>query len=155
VGTTLNYHPSMGMESGLEQIITPHSLLPSQYADMCRSLTGGPVVGEKGLMFEILSDALDCLKYRDAERRKLRKMYHEALAWITLPNSDGALVSFDAVCEALGIDAEYLRRGILDAMRQGTLERVSRRTPPILGQRPTANRERTRHDRRRAAAEYA
>ena len=146
----------MGMESGLEQIITPQSLLPSQYVDMCRSLTGGPVVGEKGLMFQILSDALDCLKYRDAERTtRLYRLYLEALAWITLPNSDGALVSFDAICEALGIDAEYLRRGILDAMRQGTLERVSRRTPPILGQRPTANRERARHDRRRAAAEYA
>lgn len=95
--------------------------LPSQYTDTLRSSGRTP---EQRLMAAVLEDAIEILvrgratcavpgqhskQVRDAQQLK---MVVEAAAWL-----DGAPagISYEMCCEALGIDAEWLRRGILAA----------------------------------------
>jgi hypothetical protein len=89
----------------------------------------------KRLMLAILEDALRCLqKYAHAKSGARRLMYWEAEQWL-YSEGGNALFSFTMVCEALGIEPEYLRSGLLQWRRmqpRGDLvQRVARRSPVV------------------------
>jgi hypothetical protein len=68
---------------------------------------------ERRLMVAVLEDAVSCLS-KDPRRcaRQQRKSFEEAHSWINANDTDGWVFSFTNVCETLGIDPSYLRRGL-------------------------------------------
>jgi len=67
---------------------------------------------EKALLMAILEDAVHCYrKYRAAHDRAGRERFREAEQWI-MEEGDDWLFSFANVCELLGLDPQYIRRGV-------------------------------------------
>lgn len=83
----------------------PDTLLPDQYFDrLAPRACDSP---EKRLMFAVLLDAVIQLQRRSSPAAT------EAEIWIRGEDGSGAPFSFHNVCEALGLDPEYLARGLL------------------------------------------
>ena len=67
---------------------------------------------EKALLMAILEDAIHCYrKDRAARDRAGRERFREAEQWI-MEEGDDRLFSFHNVCELLGLDPQYIRRGV-------------------------------------------
>ena len=62
----------------------------------------------------ILEDAVSCL-LTDLHGSNLRqrKQYEEAKAWVTTDEESEWIFSFKNICEVLGMDPSYLRRGLI------------------------------------------
>jgi hypothetical protein len=80
-----------------------------------------------------LQDAVDCYqKYLAAPQDKHNGEFTEVESWITESDSDW-FCSFDNVCETLGIDPQYLRRGLLawkeKQLAAGSAEKIARANP--------------------------
>jgi len=99
---------------GDEKIVSlfqPDTLLSAQYFDTLRRQT--LLEPEKRLMLAILDDAINC--YQDNlfyQRAKNRRLFDEAEEWIVTAGGEW-IFSFDHVCESLGFNPEYVRRGLL------------------------------------------
>jgi hypothetical protein len=83
----------------------PSTLLPADLLD--RATGGGSEIPERRLMAAILFDAVLQLARRGS------KGAAEASWWIRHSDSADTPFSFGAVCEGLGLDTDYLRRGLL------------------------------------------
>ena len=91
-------------------LFEPDALLPAQFYAAFRG--GSAVRGEKRLMLAVLEDALDCYqKYAFARDLHGRQLFDESNDWITSSNR-AWFFSFENICETLGINPEYLRRGL-------------------------------------------
>lgn len=68
---------------------------------------------ERRLMVALLEDAVSCLS-KDPRRgpRQQRKAFEEAYSWVNADDAEDWIFSFASVCETLGFDASYLRRGL-------------------------------------------
>jgi hypothetical protein len=68
---------------------------------------------ERRLMVAILEDAVSCLS-KDPRRcqRQQKNAFEEAHSWVNANDTDGWVFSFTNVCETLGLDPSYLRRGL-------------------------------------------
>jgi L-fucose isomerase-like protein len=78
----------------------------------------------KRLMFALLLDAVRCFR---SERINPR-LYSEAARWI-FSTGKGEAVSFVSVCQALEVDPDCMRRGLLEwRARQSTARRIE---PPL------------------------
>ena len=87
------------------------TILPSQYwSKMCRREHR---TGEHRLMLGILEDAVNVYCQRHAGRLGLRA-FREVEKWFTSPDTS-YVFSFERICETLGLDASWLRRGLRDA----------------------------------------
>ena len=62
---------------------------------------------EQNLMHAILSDAIRCVRLEPAGSR----VALDAMGWIMETGMDHVF-SFEHICEVLGLDASYLRRGL-------------------------------------------
>jgi hypothetical protein len=92
-------------------LLQPDTLLSVQYFDNFRRKTH--LEPEKRLLLAILEDGINT--FRDnvlALSEKSRRLFREAEDWITETDGDW-IFSFEAVCETLGINPEYVRRGLL------------------------------------------
>ena len=75
--------------------------------------TNGIHGGEERLMLAVLQDAVECFqKHAMAEYLWERKLFQEAEDWILERNSDW-LFSFKNICQALRLNPDYIRRGLL------------------------------------------
>jgi len=75
---------------------------------------------EKALIVAILEDAIhDYQKYRRARDAAGKERFREAEEWIMHRGKEW-IFSFDNVCEFLGLDPEYLRRGLRELKRRDT-----------------------------------
>jgi len=95
----------------LTSLFQPDTLLSAQYFDSRRSATLPEA--ERRLMLAILQDAIAC--YRDylfSQSGKGKRLFDDAETWIMTADADW-IFSFDHVCQALGINSEYVRRGLL------------------------------------------
>lgn len=101
---------SMSVRDG-ENLTDLDTLLPDQYyATFKRGHYGDP---EKRLMVAILEDAVSCLsKDLRTSTRRQTKSHEEADNWINAEGEDDWIFSFTSVCESLGFDPNYLRRGL-------------------------------------------
>jgi hypothetical protein len=64
-------------------------------------------------MLAVLQDAVTCFQdYVAATCKRKQAMHREAEEWI-MSNDQSYLFSFENVCDALGYEAAYLRRGLL------------------------------------------
>jgi len=92
------------------------TLLPYQYFATFQRST--PLEPEKRLMHAILEDAVTCCRlFVAAENKHHKKLFRDARQWIW-SRDDKWLFSFENVCAALGLDAQYLRNGLARLERE-------------------------------------
>jgi hypothetical protein len=124
-----------GRDSGLdaggspsdEALLESDVILPAQYFDMCRQ-TAHVDTGIHRLMLTLLEDGIRCWQegIDSFSRRKSRLAFHDN-EWIFGDVQDGPF-AFETICEALGIDPEWLREG-LHRWREAGGARIPRRSP--------------------------
>jgi hypothetical protein len=93
------------------KLFEPDAILPAQFYAMFKcSQYKEP---ERRLMVAVLEDAVSCLSMnpRDCNLRQ-RKQYEEAKQWVTAEEETEWIFSFTNICEVLGMDPSYLRRGL-------------------------------------------
>jgi hypothetical protein len=84
-----------------------------QYLDSVRR--SEPLEPEKALLSAMLQDAIhDYRKYAQARDRDGAERFREAEAWL-MKNGDDWIFSFRHVCEYLGLNPDYVRRGLREA----------------------------------------
>jgi hypothetical protein len=105
------------LELGLSDII-----LPSQYFGAMRS-TG--LSSEQRLMLSVLVDAINLIRgWQGTGSARRRQAFAEAAHWINVTRTNYPF-SFESICDALGIDAEIVRRWISRlTKRQANMARV-------------------------------
>jgi hypothetical protein len=112
-------------------LFEPDALLPVQYFETLRRKV--PLEPEKRLMWAILEDAVGRYRRYLADPRDTHsEEFSEVESWITESDSDW-FCSFDNVCETLGIEPQYLRRGLLawkeKQLAAGRAEKIARVNP--------------------------
>jgi hypothetical protein len=86
------------------------TLMTQQYADTFRR--SEHLDPEKALVAAILDDAIhEYRKYSGAHDPNGKKRFREAEKWI-MHGGNGWIFSFDNVCDLLGLDPDYVRRGL-------------------------------------------
>lgn len=101
---------SAATQQDLTYLFEPDVLAPSQFhAVLKSSATPDP---ERRLMIAVLEDAVSCLA-KDPRRcpRQQRTSFEEAYSWVNAVDN-GWVFGFTNVCESLGFDPGYLRRGL-------------------------------------------
>jgi hypothetical protein len=89
--------------------LEPDVLMPSQYFDRIRRGEGTP---ERLLMVAVLESALnDYLKAVGSRDPQQRELFREVDEWVESRDATW-LYSFERMCNVLGIEADYLRRGL-------------------------------------------
>jgi hypothetical protein len=64
-------------------------------------------------MEAILEDAVSCLsKNPRTSTRQQRRAHEDAVHWINVQGEDDWIFSFASVCESLGFDPNFMRRGL-------------------------------------------
>jgi hypothetical protein len=105
-----------GAEERMGGLFVPDTMLPSQYFDRVARRT--EYDGERRLMIAVLEDAVDVYRKlagaRDARREQL---FRDAEQWIE-SDDRGWIFSFQNICDVLGIEVEYLRRGLRAIKKQ-------------------------------------
>ena len=97
-------------EDRVQELFQPDTLLPSQYFDRIRRRASAD--GERRLMVAILEDAVDVYrKQAGARDRKRRQLFEDAEGWIE-SHDNSWIFSYENICDVLGIDAAYLRKGL-------------------------------------------
>ncbi|MGH7766788.1 MAG: hypothetical protein ACREQP_04985 [Candidatus Binatia bacterium] len=98
------------LEERLGFLFQPDVLIPAQYFDALRSKTG--MEPEKRLMLAVLEDAVRCYQNNLAPESEIgRKSFEDAEEWLMEEGGDWAF-SFESICEALGLNPEYVRQGL-------------------------------------------
>jgi hypothetical protein len=127
----MSYETGLSMEERVTSLFQPDTLLPDQYLDTFRRRFH--LEPEKKLMLAVLEDAVACFqKYVFARDVKGKVLFQEAEGWVHDQNGDWPF-SFVSVCETLGFDPDYLRRGIIrwkeNASAQHTQAKVYQLAP--------------------------
>jgi hypothetical protein len=71
-----------------------------------------PGEGERKLMQAVLSEAIVCLTGRSGAARERYQLAAEALRWVRSRDTSWPF-SFESICDMLGIDADSLRRRLM------------------------------------------
>jgi hypothetical protein len=67
---------------------------------------------EKGLMLAVLEEAVATFQHQlGAESRRGRRLFREADEWFRSADTSWAF-AFESVCDVLGLDPDYVRRGL-------------------------------------------
>ena len=91
-------------------IFAPDTLLASQYFDRIRRRRD--LTGEQRLMCAIIEDGVEVyLKHCAAKYPNHRELFDAAEQWIETKDRTW-IYSFDTICDYLGVDSDYLRRGL-------------------------------------------
>lgn len=92
-------------------IFQPDTLAVHEYMEGCRRKTH--LEPEKILMFAILEDAVHCYRsYAFSSSSSSRRLYRDAEKWLW-KNDWNWPFSFRNICEVLGLNPFFLRRGLL------------------------------------------
>ncbi len=91
-------------------LLQPDTVLPSQYyAALRRKSIQEP---EKRLVIAMMEDAVDCyVKHMFASDRRSRQLFVDAEDWIRDEDREWPF-AFENVCDLLGLDVAYMRRGL-------------------------------------------
>lgn len=102
---------SFTADERVSSLFQPDTLLSTQYFENLRRET--LFEPEKRLMLAILEDGIQC--YFDnlhASGVKKQRLFQDADDWIVASDGDWVF-SFESVCDALGLNSEYVRQGLL------------------------------------------
>jgi len=102
---------NLAANQDLSFLFEPDVLASSQFQTILKSGTASDP--ERRLMVAILEDAVSCLS-KDPRTcpRQQRKSFEEAHSWVNDSDAEDWVFSFTNVCQTLGFDAGYLRRGL-------------------------------------------
>jgi hypothetical protein len=98
-------------EEKIASLFQPDMLLSAQYFENLRRRTH--LEPEKRLMLALLEDAINC--YQDnliSRSGKKKRLFEDTEQWVLRTDGDW-IFSFDNVCDALGLNPEYVRQGLL------------------------------------------
>ena len=110
-----------GADERLAQLFTPHTILPSQFFRGLARCAG--LQGEQRLMLAVLEDAIHVYCKESAiPGRRNSWLFREAEEWIESVD-DSWILSFACICAVLGLDAEYIRRGLHARRKRSRLVR--------------------------------
>ena len=99
------------IESRLAVLFQPDELAAHQYQNTFKRVK--PLEPEKVLMLAVLEDAIMCFqRYLHSKHAKEQRLYEDAVSWI-FDKADIRTFSFESICDACGLDADYLRMGLL------------------------------------------
>jgi hypothetical protein len=108
---------SLTPDERVSSLFQPDALLSTQYFENLRRKT--LFEPEKRLMLAILEDGIHCyLDNLHASGSKRKRLFEDAAAWIVESNGDWVF-SFESVCDALGLNPEYVRQGLLRWREKG------------------------------------
>jgi hypothetical protein len=117
----------------IASLFQPDLLLSAQYFGNLRKTLLEP---EKKLMFAILEDAINCYQSNlTAHSVRGKRFFEETKSWIVAVGSDW-IFSFENVCEALGLNPQYVRQGLLrwaDRYRQMHFDREAWKGKKLAG----------------------
>ena len=83
---------------------------------------------EKSLLIAILQDAIhDYRKYCRARDLEGKEHFREAQKWI-MAGGNNWIFSFNNICELLGLDPDYVRRGLHEPDADETKQREDRKS---------------------------
>jgi len=86
----------------------PDTMLATQFFGRLRSTERS---GEVRLMIAVLEDGvLTYLKYAGATDPKARELFRDAEQWIE--SSEADIMAFETICHTVGLDPDYIRRGL-------------------------------------------
>lgn len=89
----------------------PDTILPSQYFGVMRGC--GHLTPTERLMLAVLESAVhDFQQCRLSTQRRGKRLFREAHEWLT-SREETEIFSCVAICHAVGIDPDYLRKGLL------------------------------------------
>jgi len=90
--------------------LEPETILPSQFFD--RLQIDASLQPEKRLMLAVLEDAVGTFqKHVSASTRRGQRLFGEAEQWFASETMDWPF-AFENICEALGLEASFVRRGL-------------------------------------------
>jgi hypothetical protein len=91
-------------------ILGPDTLVPAQYFD--RMGSDAAFQPEKRLMLAVLEEAIATYqRHATADSRRSQRLVDEVEEWVSGESGEWPF-SFDNICAALDLDAEYLRTGM-------------------------------------------
>src|SRR5947207_13111835 len=102
---------SLTVEEKIASLFQPDMLLSAQYFENLRRRTH--FEPEKRLMLALLEDAINC--YQDnliSRSGKKKRLFEDTEQWVLRTDGDW-IFSFDNVCDALGLNPEYVRQDLL------------------------------------------
>jgi len=142
----MSYDTGLSMEERVTSLFQPDSLLPDQYLDTFRRKLH--LEPEKKLMLAILEDAIACYqKYIFVRDSKGKALFHDAKEWVA-EEGGGNVFAFESVCESLGLNPEYVRRGMADWTKAALAQRTQAKIYQ-LAPRPRRSAAVSRKARRR------
>ena len=119
-------------------LFAPDTLLATQYFDRIRRRKD--LTGEQRLMFAVLEDAVDVyLKHAIATHRHHQGLFAEAERWIQSEDRSW-LYAFETICDYLGLDAAYVRRGLYGWKMRARGEIVPPESVPEVRESPARRR---------------
>jgi len=111
-------------------LFQPDSVLTNDYLETIRRTSH--LDPEKELMLAVLEDGMGCFQQNlFANRPRDKTKFHEAEDWI-LEESRHWLFSFEMICEALDINADYLRSKLI-GWKQSKLHDLPQNSNETLG----------------------
>jgi hypothetical protein len=118
------YRGDLTLDAKVVSLFQPDPLLSIQFFATCRRKAY--IEPEKLLILAVLEDAVACIeKYAGFSSGKRKRWFRETVEWIRAED-DEWVFSFNSVCEALGLDAGYLRAAL---MRMAEKEPARSRSP--------------------------
>ncbi|OGP19408.1 MAG: hypothetical protein A2038_02255 [Deltaproteobacteria bacterium GWA2_57_13] len=107
----MSYETGLSVEEKVTSLFQPDTLIPAQYFETFRRKAH--LEPERRLMLAVLEDAVACFqKYVSARDSKGKGTFRDAEEWILEEERDW-LFSFNNICEVLGFDPQYVRKGLM------------------------------------------
>jgi hypothetical protein len=110
--TAFHHRPAGADRSGTDDFVgvtQPDVLASAQYEHIRRTKILEP---EKSLMLAILEDAVRCFQeHHSARCGNTGRIFRDAQLWL-FASSDDWVFSFENICATLGLDPQYIRRGL-------------------------------------------
>jgi hypothetical protein len=126
------------MDERVTSLFQPDTLLPDQYLDTFRRKLH--LEPEKKLMLAILEDAVACYqKYLFASDGKGKAQFRDTEDWF-FQGTDLGIFSFDIVCETVGLEPNYLRRGLAHWKKQRLAQQTQAQIIPLRSSRENLRR---------------
>jgi hypothetical protein len=125
----MDHQESLDVESNLTRLFQPDELAAHEYQMTFKRIR--PLEPEKMLMLAILEDAIMCFRrYLHAKHYKERRLHQDAASWI-FDGTDIGTFSFENICMICGLEADYLRMGLLHWREQVNSRGSSDKIPEV------------------------
>jgi hypothetical protein len=98
-------------------------------------------VPEKALMLAVLAEAIEIYqRYACSQSASRQALFREVEAWFFGKQAD-YIFSFPVICEVLALDAEYLRRGLMQWRAHHQHDRSARKTTQVHSVRSSTRKQ--------------